>query len=213
MASPAKKLPPGRRTASKEERRQQLIKATIKSVAKRGLAETTMADVTREAGLSLGIINLHFQSKHKLLEETLRYLSEEYEYACQTALAKAGPSPAQKLAALVELDFSPKVCDRRKLAVWFAYWGEAKSRPTYLQLCAGKDHRYEEIVTALCQELIDQGASAGSTASDVAIGLSALVNGLWLDLLMTPEVSDRESCRKICMNYLARAFPGHLDNA
>ena len=210
MTSPAKKLASNRRTASKEERRLQLIKATIKSVAKRGLAETTMADVTREAGLSLGIVNLHFQSKDKLLEETLRYLSDEYESACQAAMAKAGPSAVQKLAALVDLDFSPKVCERKKLAVWFAYWGEAKSRPTYLQICAAKDNRYEDIVTELCQELIDTGAEAGTGARDVAVGLSALVNGLWLDLLMTPDTSDREICRKICMNYLARAFPGHL---
>jgi len=210
MASPAKKIPANRRTASKELRREQLIKATIKSVAKRGLGETTMADVTREAGLSLGIVNLHFQSKHKLLEETLRYLSEEYESACQAALAKAGASAARKLAALVDLDFSPRVCDRGKLAVWFAYWGEVKSRPTYLQICAEKDNRYEEIVTALCQELIDQGAPSGSSARDIAAGLSALVNGLWLDLLMTPDNTDRKTCRKICMDYLAHTFPDHM---
>lgn len=210
MASPAKKLSASRRTASKEQRREQLIKATIKSVAKRGLGETTMADVTREAGLSLGIVNLHFQSKHKLLEETLRFLSEEYETACQSALARAGTSAAGKLAALVELDFSPKVCDRGKLAVWFAYWGEVKSRPTYLQICADKDNRYEDIVTGLCQELIDQGAAPGSSAREIAAGLSALVNGLWLDLLMTPDKTDRKTCRNICMNYLAHAFPEQL---
>jgi TetR/AcrR family transcriptional repressor of bet genes len=210
MASLAKKLPANRRTVSKEQRREQLIKATIKSVAKRGLGETTMADVTREAGLSLGIVNLHFQSKHKLLEETLRYLSEEYESACQAALAKAGSSAARKLEALVDLDFSPKVCDRGKLAVWFAYWGEVKSRPTYLQICADKDNRYEETVTNLCQELIDQGALPGSSARDIAAGLSALVNGFWLDLLITPDKTDRKTCRKICMNYLAHAFPEQL---
>jgi len=210
MASPSKKLPANRRKVTKEQRREQLIKATIKSVAKRGLGETTMADVTREAGLSIGIVNLHFQSKHKLLEETLRHLSEEYESACQAALVKAGPSAARKLAALVDLDFSPKVCDRGKLAVWFAYWGEVKSRPVYLQICADKDKRYEEIVTAICQELIDEGALSGDSAPDIAAGLSALVNGLWLDLLMTPDKVDRKRCRNICMNYLAHAFPEQL---
>ena len=37
-----------------------------------------MADVTSKAGLSLGIINLHFETKEKLLIETLRFITDEY---------------------------------------------------------------------------------------------------------------------------------------
>ena len=48
-----------KRTASKEQRQEQLILATIQSVASRGLPETTMATVSAEAGLSQGIINRH----------------------------------------------------------------------------------------------------------------------------------------------------------
>lgn len=210
MATAVTSLPGGRRKATKELRRLQLIRATIKCVAKRGFAETTMADVTREAGLSLGIVNLHFQSKDKLFIETLRFLSEEYELACQAALAKAGPSAAEKLAALVDLDFSTRVSDRRKLAVWFAFWGEAKSRPTYMQLCAEKDRRYEEVVARLCQEIIDDGGYEQVRALDIANGLSAMVNGLWLDLLMTPDGMDRDKARTLCLSYLARTFPTHM---
>ena len=66
------------RSMSKQARRKQLIQATIKCIAKNGLSSTTMADVTQQAGLSMGIINLHFQSKEKLLIETLQYISDEY---------------------------------------------------------------------------------------------------------------------------------------
>ena len=37
-----------------------------------------MADVTKLAGLSLGIVNLHFETKEKLLVETLRFITDEY---------------------------------------------------------------------------------------------------------------------------------------
>ena len=37
-----------------------------------------MSTVAREAGLSQGIIKLHFQSVDRLLEETLRYVIDEY---------------------------------------------------------------------------------------------------------------------------------------
>ena len=207
MASTAQKVSSGRRTAAKETRRQQLIKATIKSVAKRGFADTTMADVTREAGLSLGIVNLHFQSKDNLFEETLRYLSDEYESLYTSAAENAGPDPADKLCAMVELDFSTKVSDRRKLAVWFAFWGAAKTRPTYLQICAENDRRYGEIVASLFQQIINEDGYDGLDAESLAIGLAAIVNGLWLDLLMTPEELSRDQARAICYGYLASIFP------
>ena len=65
-----------RRTAPPEQRRRQLIEASIRSIADYGLAGTTIATVAREAGLSQGIINLHFKTKERLLIETLRFLSD-----------------------------------------------------------------------------------------------------------------------------------------
>ena len=135
------KSAPNSRAVAKERRREQLIKATINCIAKRGIAGTTMADVTKDAGLSLGIVNLHFQSKDKLFEETLDYLSVEYEASWVNALRNAGDSAVEKLTAMVKSDFSAKVCERKKLAVWFAFWGEAKSRPTYLHTCAQSDKK------------------------------------------------------------------------
>ena len=105
---------PRRRTAPPEERRQQLIQATIRCVADRGLAETTIATVAQEAGLSQGIINLHFQSKDGLLTETLRYLADEYRNACSEAAAAAEVSPAAGLQAMVDLDFRRSICSARQ---------------------------------------------------------------------------------------------------
>ncbi|MDB2549863.1 TetR family transcriptional regulator, partial [Porticoccaceae bacterium] len=52
-----------KRSVSAQARRKQLIMATIKCIAQKGLSAVTMADITTEAGLSQGIVNLHFQSK------------------------------------------------------------------------------------------------------------------------------------------------------
>ena len=79
-----------RRHAPPEQRREQLIKATIKCIARKGLSKTTMADVTKTAKLSLGIVNLHFQSKDKLLVETLRYIAEEYKLGWDAVVEAIG---------------------------------------------------------------------------------------------------------------------------
>lgn len=199
-----------RRTAPRAERREQLIQATIRCVAKRGLADTTIATVAREAGLSQGIINLHFKTKEKLLTETLRYLADEYRSACHAAADAAG-SPEAGLQAMVDLDFRSDICARSKLAVWFAFWGERRFRPTYRRICAARDKSYDDMVREMCAQLCAQGDYDGVEPALVADGLSALTDGLWLDLLVRPDSMSRELARRISMAYLADAFPRHFE--
>ncbi|MGH8243422.1 MAG: transcriptional regulator BetI [Steroidobacteraceae bacterium] len=200
-----------RRTAPPEERREQLILATIRSVADRGLADTTIATVAQEAGLSQGIVNLHFRSKDGLLTETLRYLADEYRSACEEAAAAGEVSPVAGLLAMVELDFRRGICSRDKLAVWFAFWGERRFRPTYRRLCAARDRSYDDMVRVICARLCAEGGYADVEPTLVADGLSALTDGLWLDLLVRPESMSRERARQIALSYLADAFPRHFE--
>ncbi len=209
MTSAVQKKAGKTRTAPKESRKLQLIKATINSVAKRGIADTTLADVSKQAGLSQGIVNLHFQSKQKLFVETLRFLADEYKNAWERTLSKGGITAAEKLSAMVHLDFSRQVCERKKIAVWFAFWGEARSRPTYRQLCAERDREYGEVVKDLCKEIIAEGDYDVDPAM-VSDGLSAMTNGLWLDILIAPDQQNREQARRVCYMYLARIFPRHF---
>lgn len=198
-----------RRTAPPEQRRQQLIQATIRSIARHGLPDTTMATVAREAGLSQGIINLHFQSKERLLLETLKYVVDEYRAVWEKALARDYATPAEKLAALVRVDFDASLVDRDKLAVWFAFWGEIKSRPTYRKLCAERDRDYEEVIRLLCVEIAEEGGY-DVDPDKVAWGLFAMSEGLWLDILLSPRRINREDAYRLCMVHLAGAFPRHF---
>ncbi len=211
MASNRKDALP-RRTASKEERRLQLIKATIKSIARRGLSDTTLANVTREAKLSLGIVNLHFHSKERLLIETLRYVADEYRRTWEKALEKSGPASSDRLRAIIDVDFSRPVCEPNKLAVWFAFWGESKSRPTYRKICAERDRRYDEMLVSLCNDIAHEGPYPDVDAEAVAKGLSAMSEGLWLDILVSPESMNTEQAKGVCLSYLNSIFPQHFRN-
>jgi TetR/AcrR family transcriptional repressor of bet genes len=198
-----------RRTASKEERQTQLIKATIRSIAKHGLSVTTMATVAGEAGLSQGIINLHFKSKERLLEETLLYVVDEHRSAWHKALETSGDSLAEKLGSLIRVDFDKRICQRNKLAVWFAFWGESRSRHTYRNICADHGREYKQVLTGLCDDIIMQGGYR-IQARHVATGLMALSVGLWLDLLLSPAEMNPEQAEEISLSYLTGVFPAHF---
>jgi len=190
----------------------QLIKATIRSIASRGLSDTTLANVTQEAKLSLGIVNLHFHSKERLLIETLRYVADEYTRTWEKALENSGPANNDRLRAIIDVDFSRPVCEPNKLAVWFAFWGESKSRPTYREICAELDRRYDEMLVSLCNDIAEEGPYADVDAETVAKGLSAMSEGLWLDILVSPESTNTEQAKAVCLAYLASVFPQHFSN-
>jgi AcrR family transcriptional regulator len=197
------------RTASKEARRQQLIEATIKCISKRGIGSTTLGDVAREAGLSQGIVNLHFESKDNLFNETLRYLAEEYKSLFEKTLEKSGPGAADKLLALMELDLKPSVCDQKKIAVWFGFWGEVKAMPAYRKMCNEYDRGYDRVIERLSKEIIAEGKYDNINAKNIADVLSSLTNGLWLSCLISPKNWDRHAALESVKGYLKSVFPQH----
>ena len=198
------------RTASREKRRQQLIDATMKCIGRKGLTGTTLSDVASEAGLSQGIVNLHFESKDNLLTETLRSLANEYKTQFDKALGKSGPHAADRLMALMEHDLRPSICDRRKLAVWFAFWGEVKSRPTYRKICDEYDRYYDEVVADLCNQIIAEGDYERITGRAAAEALTSMTNGLWLSCLLSPQNWDRQLATDAVVSYLQNVFPKHF---
>jgi len=209
---------PGRREMKKEANRQRLIEATIESIAERGLTETTVGSVVERAGLSRGLVSLHFSSKEALLLETLRFLSGEWQSAWRGALEQAGPEAADRLEALLLAVFEPPVFSRKKLAAWHAYWADAKYRATYRRVCGAADRAYVEELTGLCRSLEEEEAEKGAEeggygaidAERVAVALQALTDGLWLDILTSPRTSTREEARRVCTFLLSRLFPRHF---
>jgi TetR/AcrR family transcriptional repressor of bet genes len=176
-----------RQIRPRAERRQQLIDATIRCIAQHGLSKVTMQMVTSEAGLSVGIANLHFQSKDNLLKETLRFVAEEY-HGGQIEIMEGSDIPdlGDRLEALLDFQFGRGVTQRQKMSVWFAYYGEAGARPVYQKIVATSDRLAAQKLEALFVEIIKEGGYARSDARELAIGYSALIDGLHLGLLVTP---------------------------
>jgi TetR/AcrR family transcriptional repressor of bet genes len=186
LESPVQSAPLSR-AAGKQRSRQKLITATINSIAKVGFADTTLARVSAGAGLSRGIVNFHFRSKDALFLEALRAIAREYQENWARAFDNAGPTAAEKLEAVLMVDFDPPVSNRNRIAAWFAYIGEAKSRPTYIETCREKDQVAYETVIDLCRALIEEGGYTNLSPERTANAISAMGDGLWLYIHIEPH--------------------------
>ena len=190
-------------------RREQLINATIDSLAKRGYAATTLADVADGAGLSRGIVNFHFTSKDNLLSETIRFLQDEYTANWQAVVAKAKTDTASQLLAMVTADLDKKICTPRKLAAWFALITEARSKPAYHEMAWERDAKYRSMLATICQQAKQEGGYAFDPQS-TADAIYAMQEGLWLRMMLFARTYKREMALSVILDTLCTIFPKHF---
>lgn len=194
----------------KHLRREQLIEATMKTIARHGYARTTMAHVAKAAGLSQGIVNFYFKTKETLLYETFSHLAEEYESLVGQSLDRAGDDPVAGLVAMIDTDLGPEVCTPTKIAVWLAFWAESRSRPKYRELYRKLANDYSRQVHELCEKLASRGGYEGMDFEAVSVGFIALIDGYWVRLGVEQDLTDREKAKAACRAYFAGFFPAEF---
>lgn len=194
------------RKQQSEFRKRQLIDATIDCIDKLGISQTTLAKIAARAGLSQGNLVFHFHSKDALLEQTLHYLNGEYQENWQRALAAAGNDPYLQLRAIIRAAFAPKICNRRKISVWYAFWGESRSRPKYMQVCGASDRAFSDKLLALCTA-IESRHAARLSAHTAALSLEGMIDGLWQNFLIGTVVFKRDQAIQAVFELLDSVYP------
>ena len=196
------------RAEKKQQTRQKLIDSTMEVIASEGFSGVTMAKVAEKANLSRGIGNFHFQSKEQLLLETLRTLYKEFDEGWRNAVADAGSSPVDQICAVIVTTLTPPIGDTRKVAIWLAYWGEAPSRKTYLDICEVHDREWDNAIEEILRKMVDDRFNShGMTLAAIAESLTAMMDGFWVESLIAAERYRAEDAIKACFAYLASFFP------
>ncbi len=101
-------------------RRRQLIAATIEAIHQAGFGQTTVAEVSRRAGLSSGIVAHYFKDKAGLLEATLRSLAEDLRRGVVAHLAQAA-GPEARVLAVIDANFAPELFAPPVVTAWLAF--------------------------------------------------------------------------------------------
>jgi TetR/AcrR family transcriptional repressor of bet genes len=198
------------RDALKEARKVQLMEATIDCIAARGFTELTLADVAKAAGLSVGIVNFYFRSKDVLLIETLRHMVADYIQQTNENIRNAGSSAIAQVEAMIDSDFHRTIANRKRVTVWYAFWGETRWRPEFLKICQQLSDSFHDETRAVFARLITEGGYSNVDADLVARGFDAMIDGLWLDMLINPKAVERDAAKQVVRTYLAGIFPNEF---
>ena len=200
---------PRRRDEARRYFRAKLIAAAIEAIARHGFSGLSVSRLAEYSGLARGMVNLHFDRKEALLLEVLKHLADAYRTSWQTALASAGDAPAAQLWALIEHDVARDSHDDRALIAWLAFRQEAITNPGYRPLCDTREAAFFGTVKSLCAALVREGRYP-IKAEIAALGITFLLEGLWLDWALDPERYRIKAGRAVCEAHLAAIFPKHF---
>lgn len=161
---------------SADARRADLIEATAACLAELGLAGTNVRAICARAGVSPGLLRHYFAGIDDLVAATYQATSDRMDAIFAAAVDGAGPDPRARLNAYLTASFRPPVTDPELLGAWTAFWALARSdaRTTLIhaESYAGYRARLAELLAAC----------GARDAGRLAIMLTAMVDGLWLEL-------------------------------
>lgn len=158
-------------------RRQQIISAAQRLLARKGWAATTFADICKEANVSNGVLTYHFKDKDDILFAVLERTSSEAQEHLLLALQSQQPLQ-DKLALAVRNEVACTQQSRELCELTVHFLSLATSRPEIAQ-------RLEQMYTTSRQHLqaeIEQALALGQMKSRDPESVAALLQMLFMGI-------------------------------
>lgn len=173
---------PAFRRSEPDARRLSLIEACARVLARDGAAGASVRAIAQAAGVSPGLVGHYFDGVDALVAATYAHVDAQVSEALDRAVAEAPPVPRARLDAFVTASFAAPIADRALLATWIAFWSLVTARA---DIAHQHDDQYAGYRARLEALLADCGVAAGKLRL-AAISTTALVDGLWLELCLSP---------------------------
>jgi TetR/AcrR family transcriptional regulator, transcriptional repressor of bet genes len=181
---------------SADTRRDALIAACAASLATNGAQGISVRAICTAAGVSPGLLRHYFDGIDALIAATYRSTGERVQNALWQAVAAAPQTPPARLLAYLTASFAPPIADADLLATWLAFWALTKTDAEVAALHRKiySDYRAElESLLAACQPGEHRLA---------AVALTALVDGLWLELSLGNAPFTRDEAGQLVEKWL-----------
>lgn len=184
--------------AAPDARRQSLIEATARVLASKGAAGISVRAICSEAGVSPGLLRHYFAGVSEAIAETYRWIGERIADALDAAVAAAGDDPRSRLLAYVTASFRPPIASPELLANYVALWSLTRSDPAIAAVRAEIYGDFQTGIEALIEDLRPEVGGARLPA----VALTALIDGLWLELSLGGAAFSPEEAEQLAALWL-----------
>ncbi|CAN0478880.1 unnamed protein product, partial [Phaeothamnion confervicola] len=192
-------------------RKRKLIEAAAHCLAELGHAGTSVRAVAARANVSPGLVTHHFKGIDELIVATYGHVADQVAAVLNQAIDDAAGGAEIKLRAFIDASFKPPVLDRDLLAVWLSFWSLVRRDPgvrkVHKQVYVDYRQRLEALIGAIAKDRrfkID--------AHLAALALTAMLDGLWLELCLDPTTFSTVDALRIAHawvnDFVAGGFKG-----
>jgi len=187
-----------------DQRRGQMLKAALDVISERGFADTRIADIAERIGISPALVIYYFKTKDQLLTEAIRHYEDAWHAEGKRRM-DALPTAARKLEEFVAMnllpDSDPELDSNWQL--WLDFWVQAARNANVAELRRTYDERWREVIISLVRAGQADGEFASIDPQPFSIFISALLDGLTVQIALDDPVVDPVSAFELCMRYIA----------
>ncbi|WP_324261329.1 TetR family transcriptional regulator C-terminal domain-containing protein [Altererythrobacter sp. H2] len=184
--------------ADPDERRLSLIEACARVLSDKGAAGVSVRAICTEAGVSPGLLRHYFGGISEAMAETYRWTGARIDAALAEAVAAAGTEPRARLLAYLTANFRPPIASLDLLASYVAFWSLTRSDAV---VAGARAEVYGAFRTGL-EDLIRAYRPDLPDARLPAIALTALIDGLWLELSLGNAPFSAEEAEALAEQWL-----------
>jgi AcrR family transcriptional regulator len=186
------------------ERRAQMLRAALDVIVERGYADTRIADVAERTGTSPALVIYYFKTRDQLLTEAIRY-SEDTWYAEYVQRIEQIPTAAGRLAELIGMNCLPGTDPEPNSywLLWLDLWALSPRNAGVAAVRAKSDERWRETIRSIVLSGQEAGEFAPVDADDFTITLSALLDGLAVQIALEDPAVPPQRTYDLAMRFAA----------
>jgi AcrR family transcriptional regulator len=187
-----------------DQRRAQMMAAALEVISERGYADTRIADVAERAGISPALVIYYFKTKDQLLTEAIRQYEDSWYAVGQRRMAQL-PTAAARIEEIVAMSCLPEADPEPQSSwlLWLDFWAQAARNPEVASVRQKSDERWREMIASLVLAGQEAGEFRDLDAADFSIGLSALLDGLAIQIALEDPVVDPAGAYELSMHFVA----------
>lgn len=185
-------------------RREQIVRATIRCLAREGYSGLTMKKVSREARVSQGILHYYYADKRAILVAALETVMTDLDRRVAAAQARSGRDPQARLRALIQASLQAAVEAREVWLVFVEFWGEMMHDARLRAINAELYTRLRRIIAALLGPGVRAGRYRRVDVAQAAAVILGLLDGVALQLTFDPKAFSVTAAVRFCEDTIER---------
>ena len=177
-------------------RRGELVRAAIDVLSEKGWSDTRVADVGQRVGISPGHVLYYFESKVDLFIEALRTIEQDLRDDVLGRTATLSSAKARWQYLLEQA--APTGPKDFRLMVWLQAWELAPRDPYVAECLQTLEDQWMDMLRGPLTYGRETGQLEVADLDDFTTRFSALMDGLWIQVVLGSPHIDRKRMLEIC---------------